>query len=112
MLTHFTTLSQEMHDSAQTAILEWLSNQMRVRIGNHSPTQQRLTLAMVQAGLDETLRQYEAHALAAPALDEAVLRASLFRSAYTEISIKMMVTMGSGVGGEEQRLLSSSGGDR
>ncbi|APW38513.1 hypothetical protein RD110_15970 [Rhodoferax koreense] len=98
-------IAAEMHGTAQTAILQWFANLLRVRIATQSPTQRALTMAMLQDGLDQALARHETQTRPSPLSEGDALRASLFKAAFGKLSVELMQTMGSGLTAEEAESL-------
>lgn len=94
-------LAAEMRATAQTTILQWFANLLRVRIATQSPTQRALHLALLQEGLDQALASHATQTLASPS-DSERKRGSLFKQAFTELSVDLLATMGRGLTEQEE----------
>ena len=95
----------EMRAIAQTAILGWFADLLRVRIATQTPTQRALTVAMLEDGLASTLTRHAWQNMPSPMSDADTLKASLFKDAFRELSLELLTKMGSGLTPEEQGAL-------
>jgi hypothetical protein len=100
--TNAKLLAAEMRAIAQTAILAWFADLLRVRIATQSPTQRALTMAMLEEGLATTLSRHACQNMPSPMSETDTLKASLFKDAFKELSMQLLTTMGSGLTPEEQ----------
>ncbi|MDB5847930.1 MAG: hypothetical protein JWP29_1682 [Rhodoferax sp.] len=98
-------LAAEMRGIAQTAIIAWFADLLRVRIATQSPTQRALTMAMLEEGLATTMLQHACQNLPKPLSETDTLKASLFKDAFKALSMELLTTMGSGLSTAEQAAL-------
>ncbi len=99
-------LFSEMQGMAQTVILEWFANFLRIRLATQSRAQRALTIAILQDGLDEALNQHATQTRPSPLSREDALKAALFKEAFAGLSTKLMATMGRGLTAEEEASMS------
>ena len=95
-------IAAEMQGIAQTTILEWFANLLRVRLATQSQAQRALTLALLQDGLQEVLTNHETQTYASPVSPLNAMKSVLFKQAFGKLSEQLMRTMGSGLTDEEK----------